>query len=654
MKFSRFSILLLLVCVAIALGAGLLLSSRSLRMSAMVLAPSNSKYPDHIQIKPEDVKSLLRKSSIEPLSDTGDFVEEPPLPPGHEFPGDSHKLGVGTSYFLVDTKWATVRYVGQKPAGAGLTGEALNKAQIDAFGTANDSTPVVTAATTINDMMENYFVPLIQSLPGMAHILDAIKVQGAYYAPGFRSTDGSQVGRDNAYVIGLQSLHIYPNSCFDNPRDTSCAQPFFSTGHDPTVMGHELGHVIFNHLRRQKALDGFQWFSVNEGYADYFSASYFSEPVLGRIWRVTRASNPYLRRLLDSPKALEEVQSQDAHRFSVVWSSALWRARETLSKRFKVTPKEIDRAVLLSIVFLGETQKTRLGDAATAVLKACEFLGHGDWKAVYRDEFKRAAIDFAAMDNVRLIREGDDIPPDEDVSQPAGAQCGVVGSKPSQGGSSFFLILPLILVPLLNRRARLLAACALAFASSASCIFQDKRATAKPPGQALAFSCYLDAIDGDSTPSSSGSTKMQRVFLTAVHHSDIAAQILVSDERFERSEAAVIFIVDRQSKRIDQVRNRDGKPFESSLVPTDVTLDVAKAYKHIKVGTFLLDHAVQAIAAAKEGAGAQGGVGFIFENRKFFASRESAASSEFPYGPIPKYVDRNGQNICRYDGEVSN
>lgn len=449
------SITLLSCAMAVTFVANELMR-KPVQLKALGLLPTNAKYADSVLIKPEDIKKLLVKFNYEPVFETSSGpAVEPALPAGFELPADVDNLGYNAAKMLIDTRWATVRYMGATaPAGKGLKGEDFEKAQRDAFASANDSTPVFTAAWTINEMMDKYFVPLMESIALLADIPGRVKVQASYFSPNFKYANGALVGRDNAYVVNLQSMYIYPSSCFDDPRAPGCKIPYTSTGHDPTVMGHELGHVIFNHIRGEKSLDGFQWFAVNEGYADYFSASFFSEPVLGRAWRYNRTDSPYLRRLIDLPSVANWEAAEDAHRFSTIFSSVMWRVRERLVATDAANGVEADRIALQSIYFLGETQKTRLGDASTAVLKSAEVLGFSHWKDIYREEFKKAEI---SLDVIKPVELKVDRLAERAAAENRTEGCGVVGrvSNLSQiGVQGILFVFGFCFVTLLSRRKR--------------------------------------------------------------------------------------------------------------------------------------------------------------------------------------------------------
>jgi hypothetical protein len=230
-----------------------------------------------------------------------------------------------------------------------------------------------------------------------------------------------------------------------------------STGHDPTVVAHELTHAIFNHIRGGQSLDGFQWIAVNEGYADYFSAAFFSEPKIGRIWKVTNTTQQCLRMLDKTRTTAESTLQQEAHLFSTVWSSALWRIRTKLITGNKAMPQDVDRMILHSISHLGESSKIRMGDAATALLKSAEALDRTLWKPVIRAEM--AAAEIALASNPNTVLDGTTAPNlavKSSVSKNSNAVCGALTARSSGAGLCAALIpLALALLNLLLRPRRL-------------------------------------------------------------------------------------------------------------------------------------------------------------------------------------------------------
>lgn len=574
------------------------------RMTALSLS-----YPtDPGEVSVEQIASLLKESKFKPASHPTWPVDEPDLPREQLEPPDANALGFGTSKFLIDSRWATIRYLGDQPAGAGLTDGLLNQAQMAALGRANDTVPVVTITQTINDMMDHYFEPLMKTLPRGPDILRRIKVQGAYFSPEYSAIHSSQQERDNAYVVGLQSLYVYPNSCFDRTEELKCNPTGYSAGHDPSIISHELGHVIFNHLRDGQSLEGWQWFAVNEGYADYFSAAYSGNPVLGRIWRVARNSGQkYLRRLLDHPSINDPELADEGHTFSLVWSSALWNLRDKIQIQHAANPDDFDRVVLMSINFLGESTKTRLGDAAAAILKAADVLGHGRWKDTLRQEFAAAEINLSRGDKINPA-QGLAIQKSDQLSG-----CGVLAkARPStteRTAAWLLIVTPALALglmgvlrqPHLRKRKRpnltsWLLAAFLPFLQGCLLFAPSQQTNTSQKNKLITYNCNLKPLSV-TTPVAQPQRMLSFIFTnTAPTPSSVSAeQIFVGDERFENAESSLLLIVDREKMRIDQIRRRNGTLFQLNLNQKYLSAEEAIAVQNARLSSIIIEGASRAI-----------------------------------------------------------
>ncbi len=666
-----------LATCCVLVGAALPWINANQSMRALVLKPAPAKNDGESNFKPEDVKKLLVSIPFQAQSVSKGFVTEAPWREGTIPPLDLDTLGYNKSTFLADNRWATIRFIGPDPAGAGLTGDAFNIAQTQALGLKNDSIPVTTAAYTIEQMMEKFFAPILLQIPGGEEILPRIKINGAYFSPLYESTAEVPLEHDNAFIVGLQSLYIYPSSCFETTAEPQCKPPFYSTGHDPTVIGHELGHVIFNHLRGQKSLDGFQWFAVNEGYADYFSASFFNEPVLGRIWKVNRASAPYLRSLLDSPTAFDEVAYQEAHSFSVAWSSALRRAHLRLIQAFKPEALQIEKVILYSIVFLGETDKLRLGDAATAVLKSAEVLGHPEWKKIFREEFEKSDLQFHQTQDAKQITLTDSAIADSNATK-SDNSCGKISAFETYSHSNtslnyviLILILSAPLLLLLNRKKitpifitkkpmqslsklkKLKLFIVLLFTFQFfGCVTRDfnkPTENSSLKGKTIIYNCNAQTLDPNfNSVSNSPKNNSRQVHFTFVEQlaQSTTQKIIVSDENGLESPSAIVLVVDRPNHKIDQVRNRKGEPFESDLSAKYMDLQMAQSQQNLRFGQLITDSATRAVAAANSrflkansnSADKRNIIGFLFENQILFADGAVKGELGAEYGPLPATI----------------
>lgn len=585
--------------------------------------------------KPEDLakftKSLRDESGIfDVRTSTSGPVEEPALQ-GPENP-DLERLGHGSSQFLVDSRWSTIRFLGDAPAGAGLAGEEQDKAQIAALGKTNDTIPVVTAAWTIHHVMEEFFAPLLRRLPDGEALLKRFKVQGAYFSPTYVPAEGGVI-RDNAFLVGLQSLELWPSSCFETESDL-CVEPFMSAGHDPTIVAHEIGHAVFNHLRNGRSLEGFQWVAANEGYADFFSAVYFSEPRLGRIWKITDKPRGFeLRRLGGDVSSEDEKAAAEAHSYGQVWSSILWNIRKRLIEELAAKPADLDLVFLYSIRFLGETEILRLGDAGIALIKANTTLGKPEWKAIMVEEFEKTDLRLEE-ENIRAQQSA--VSGGGSEGKPSGgSSCGVVAHA---GVGRWWALLPGF-APLLWGLARRWRRW-LALALCAGCV----REKATPPGESLGYDCDANAM-AEATGLEPAEVK---VHLTWLGGEGAAATFLVSDDRFLKSPSAVQLIVDRERRKIDQVRDKDGKPLSFDLSKPFLGVNDINQQANVLLGTVLVEAAPQNLVSPS----ADSPFGIGYSGVAFRIPDPKAVVTLKEYGPLPTRVVRTDGDrvVCAFSG----
>jgi hypothetical protein len=658
-QFIRKSFFVIIAASVLSIAVFLAFQSKS---EKILLNAASLRYPEtDTELSEGQILNHLYDSKLTPLSDAEKPVAEPSLPDGQLEPPDSISLGMGESKFLLNSRWATIRYLGDNPAGAGVSGKSLNDAQASALGHRNDTIPVVTMAETINEMMDNYFAPLLLSLPRGQEILSRIKVQGSYFSPEYTLTHSQLTERDNAYVVGLQSLYVYPNSCFDRTESTTCNPKAFSAGHDPSIIAHELGHVIFNHLRDGQSLEGWQWFAVNEGYADFFSAAHSGNPVLGRIWRASRTSGTkYLRRLMDSPTLNDPSVADEGHTFSLVWSSALWKARRRIENEFKTNPREFDRVILLSINFLGESTKTRLGDAAAAVLKAADVLGQSRWKDTLRVEFEAAEIDLARG---TTLKPAEGMPLKKSIGM---AQCGVISSQKKVGNSPLALLLMLIpaFIAFLGRLKKIKffhsLTILLGFVNSGCMLFTDQNPQNNEiQSKSILYQCDLRALK-DGTPVQQSQRKLSFLFDSSKSgpQSSTTEQIFVGDERYENAESSLLLIVDKEKMRIDQIRRRDGQLFQMNLNQKYVSLEEALAVQNARLSAIVIEGAGRAILNLNKSASISpespftSAVKFDYSGLNLTAVSEEKLVGPNGFSPIAKEIYIDGLLLCQLSSMV--
>lgn len=598
------------------------------------------------------------------------------------------RAGFGQASFIVRSPWITMRYLGERPAGFQLSGPEFSEAAIQALGSPNDVLPVTTAAQAVHDMMETYFAPLLGSLPNGKTVMAGLHVQGAYFSTTYNPPDDFRLDFDNAFIVGLQTLVVYPSSCFQRPDPSQCTPPYLSTGHDPTVIGHELGHVIFNRIRAARSLKGYQWFAVNEGYADYFSASYHETPLIGETWQSSRLRAPYLRRLTDDPTTRDPEVLASAHAFSVVWSSLLWRIRTALIETDPSSRSAFDRAVLLSIAHLGEGGGNRLGDAATALLKAVHESGHSEWDAVLRAEFSRAGVELVA-ENLALAPEQPHEPgttdPQETQNRRQGfgcsAQAAVTGvstnpldDRRNELPDLALFILASALLRALQRKgvctprrqrdtkpssatfglcAAPRVAVGLSTLLSTACVRQPEPKTVRQliqlRGPALVYRCNLAFFGG-----SGGSTDISAIEInwpTADKSTRDLVGVIFDAQTADPASALQVH-VDAELRRIDRFLGLEGKPIENQLTPTAVTETKVQQLALMALALAVLEEAPRARSNqngrnAVEKSTNSDLVTFLHRDRwTLTADFSSAVTGPGAYGPLPASLKETERQVC--------
>jgi hypothetical protein len=640
--------------------------------------------PPRVIIEEFSLKGALDRAGIEdslepltgakliyaPKGDSSCCAAEPYAPGDRRYPQEPESVGYNRASLIVDSKWATMRYLGESPVGHGASPDELNGLIRNGLGRPNDILPVTTAVFTINEMMERYFVPLLRTLPQGGAILEKLHIDGAYFSPTLRFAEGRDREFDNAFVVGLQSLMVYPSSCFNRPNFEQCRDPFLSTGHDPTVIGHELGHAVFNYLMDRDTLKGFQWFAVNEGYADYFSASFFNTTAIGQSWQSARTRAPYLRRLSDHPTIRDPEVLKSAHTFGTVWSSLLWEIRKELGRQFQNSEFEFDRAVLLSITHLGEGGGARLGDAARALLKSTYELGYPQWDKVIREQMAASEIQISS-EQLALVS---DRPAAE--SQGFGCSSGsarknsartnesddeISGPPVGRAGFDFGLTF------LFGILATALCGCIPWQRKESAKKFTEQVSLQKPFAN---YDCDLGALSGtslDNKPAAVSlalSSKEPGVPNAPGGDSKNATyRVFVFDPVADSAELAVQIVVDKENLRVDRALRIDGRPAKVSLGSDQIGIEPAVQLAYISLATMLFESAPlaskSAVAMVKVAGNASsveappGNVSFAMGlqgtfNAVYERSREPGTAPSFAIVELPRQITRGGALVCKW------
>jgi sugar lactone lactonase YvrE len=121
-------------------------------------------------------------------------------------------------------------------------------------------------------------------------------------------------------------------------RSTSSLTDDLDSSYDGQVVFHEYGHGVSTRLVGARTsvtcLDGIQSRAMGEGWSDYFSISYFNNPVEGAY--LTQNSTIGVRRqsYQGYTYTYEDVGNQgyEVHRDGEIWAATLWDLRQTISQ----------------------------------------------------------------------------------------------------------------------------------------------------------------------------------------------------------------------------------------------------------------------------------------------------------------------------------
>lgn len=180
---------------------------------------------------------------------------------------------------------------------------------------------------------------------------------------------------------------------------------------------------------------------------------------------------------------------------------------------------------------------------------------------------------------------------------------------------------------------------------AASCT--KKKFVAEPTGTYLSYDCDLSQLGKISN----GFGK-RTVYFSEVERRGNTLYVLVSDERFGTSDAAVLFIVDTEKNRVDQIRTRDGKPFQTSLKLSLVTADEALGYVHSKVGMILIEGVSQAVMSSAGNLTSTPLIEFSYDGNAYASSTTLVNAPQFAFKSMSTRVDANKQTLCVFKQTV--
>jgi len=156
------------------------------------------------------------------------------------------------------------------------------------------------------------------------------RVHARFQALGYRGLDRPMEGVVWDALAMLQGPYYLPlefqgrGGIFFGPMPPRFLDPPW----DADLIYHEYTHAVVNSIVGSSQGTAFK--ALNEGYADYFSASFLDDPDVGEFaGRLLRSRFPYLRTLQNS-NAFPRDFFDEEHQASLIWSGALWDVRSRL------------------------------------------------------------------------------------------------------------------------------------------------------------------------------------------------------------------------------------------------------------------------------------------------------------------------------------
>jgi hypothetical protein len=166
-----------------------------------------------------------------------------------------------------------------------------------------------------------------------------------------------------------------------------------NASHNPGIIYHEYGHHICRHTAdfsgnrlRPRERQRNRKSALDEGTADYWTASLLGTPHIWFFHHASGATPPHRRSLLSTRTMAHYARGRasDAHANGTIWAAALWDVRAGIARRTaRPDPgKAADRLVLQALLLLGQTPepprlRRSFRRAAAALMAADALLYNG-------------------------------------------------------------------------------------------------------------------------------------------------------------------------------------------------------------------------------------------------------------------------------------
>ena len=189
---------------------------------------------------------------------------------------------------------------------------------------------------------------------------------------------------------------LYDNafySVLENAMYFGDGYKFNDLAREDSVAYHEYAHAVRHHIVKLK-YEG-ESGAIDEGQADYFSASLSNDPIIGE-YIVAKMNKPWLRNLTEGLHYPEDIKGE-VHEDGKIWGCTLWDLRNALGAKIS------DQLIFNSLYYLHPDSTFQHG--LNAILTADENSNDGANQEVILQVFARRGITLESSDRSALSQK---------------------------------------------------------------------------------------------------------------------------------------------------------------------------------------------------------------------------------------------------------
>lgn len=186
----------------------------------------------------------------------------------------------------------------------------------------------------------------------------------------------------------------------------------------------------------------------------------------------------------------------------------------------------------------------------------------------------------------------------------------------------------------------------LASVTLVGCFLSGAKRSVSPPGKtSIGWDCdisYFGVTDSSSVK------RVNFTWLPATaDQAGNTSRIMASNSLYDESSSSVIFVVDNEMRKIDQIRDINGSPLQFDLNSKYVEYDKGMAQIHMRIGSLILDSSARALQVAAKGSAK---VTFFYEAQEYqFSSSDTVPAIE-NYSKLPKDIFTGEKRVCTFAG----